>query len=89
MRRKKEAKPVPTYKGQGGIAGDFIESVKTRQRSFRDIEFAVNTMIVPLSCIVAYELQRSLKWDQKTQTFGDDAEANRFLDRARREPWQL
>jgi hypothetical protein len=86
---QKEAKPVPSYKGQGGIYGDFIECVKTREKPFRDIELAINTMAVPLMGIVAYTLQRSLKWDAATQSFVGDAEANRFLDRARREPWTI
>jgi hypothetical protein len=30
-----------------------------------------------------------LKWDAAKLTFPGDAEASRFVDRARREPWQL
>jgi hypothetical protein len=86
---KREAKPVPTYKGQGGIYGDFIHCVKTRERPFRDIEFAVNSVAVSHLGIVAYELERSLKWDAAKQEFPGDDEANRLLDRARREPWLL
>jgi len=83
------AKPVPTYKGQGGIYGDFIECVKTRETPFRDIEMAVNTVLVCHLGIAAYQLQRSLKWDAARQQFTGDEEANRLLDRARREPWQV
>lgn len=86
---KREAKPVPVYKGHGGIYGDFIECVKTREKPFRDIEFAVNTVTVCHLGIAAYKLQRSLKWDSEKQEFSGDEEANRLLDRARREPWQL
>jgi hypothetical protein len=86
---KREAKPVPTYKGTGGIYGDFIHCVKTREKPFRDIELAVNSVMVSHLGIIAYELKRSLKWDAMKQEFSDDEEANRFLDRARREPWQL
>jgi hypothetical protein len=39
--------------------------------------------------IIAYQLQRSLKWDPAKQEFVGDAEANRLRDRARREPWTL
>lgn len=86
---KVPAKPVPSYKGTGGIYGDFIECVKTRERPFRDIELAVNTVTLSHLGIIAYTLQRSLKWDAARQQFPGDEEANRFLDRARREPWQL
>jgi hypothetical protein len=85
----REAKPVPSYKGEGGIYGDFIHCVKTREKPFRDIELAVNSVAVSHLGIVAYTLQRSLKWDVASQEFLGDEEANRFLDRARREPWQL
>ncbi|GAB6164304.1 Gfo/Idh/MocA family oxidoreductase [Thermostilla marina] len=86
---KLEPKPVPEYKGTGGIYGDFIECVKTRQRPFRDIELAVNTVTVCHLGIVAYTLKRSLKWDVAKQEFIGDDEANRLRDRARREPWIL
>jgi predicted dehydrogenase len=86
---KREPKPVPTYKGQGGIDGDFIACCKTREKPFRDIELATHTMTVCHLGLVAYELKRSLKWDTVKQEFPGDEEANRFLDRARREPWVL
>jgi predicted dehydrogenase len=83
------AKPVPVYNGEGGICGDFIHACKTREKPFRDIQYAVNTMSVCHLGIIAYELKRSLKWDAAKQEFPGDAEANRFVDRARREPWVL
>ncbi len=86
---KRAAKAVPRYKGRGGIYGDFIECVKTRERPFRDIELAVNTMVVCHLGAAAYKLQRSLTWDEAAQEFPGDVEANRLLDRARREPWVL
>lgn len=85
----REAKPVPSYKGEGGIYGDFIQCVKTREKPFRDIELAVNSVAVSHLATAAYQLQRSLTWDSEKQEFPGDAEANRLLDRARREPWQL
>lgn len=84
-----EPKPVPTYKGQGGIYGDFIECVKTREKPFRDIEIATHTLAVCHLGLIAYELKRSLKWDQAKQEFPGDEEANRLRERAKREPWVL
>ena len=86
---KREAKPVPLYKGNGNIYGDFVECVKSREKPFRDIELAVNSVAVSHLATIAYNVNRSLKWDAAAQHFIDDAEANRYLDRARREPWQL
>jgi hypothetical protein len=88
-RETRTPKPVPGYKGKGGIIGDFLHCVRTREKPFRDIQFAVNTMSVCHLGTIAYRLQRSLKWDAAKQTFPGDAEANRFIDRARRQPWQL
>ena len=82
-------KPIPEYKGWGGIYGDFIHCVKTRETPFRDIERGVNTCVLAHLGNIAYQLRRSLKWDAAAQQFVDDEEANRMVDRGRREPWQL
>ncbi len=87
--QKLPPKPVPTYKGGDNIGADFIYCVKTREKPFRDIELAANTAVVSHLGNIAYQLKRSLKWDAARQEFPGDAEANRFIDRARREPWQL
>ena len=84
-----DPRAVPAYRGTGGIYGDFIECVKTRQRPFRDIEIAVNTMTAPHLLGLVRRLERSLEWDRAAQRFVADEEANRLLDRARREPWTL
>jgi len=86
---KGPSKPVPRYAGSGGIYGDFIDCVKTRRRPFRDIEYAVHTATVCHLFLIAYELERSLKWDTEKQQFIDDDEANRLVDVARREPWVI
>jgi len=82
-------KPVPEYLGSANIYGDFIECVKTREKPFRDIELAVNTMTAPHLIGIAYRLERSLEWDRAAQRFTNDPEADRLCDRARREPWIL
>ncbi len=86
----RQSKPVPAYKGRGGIYGDFLYCVKNRaEKPFRDIELAVNTISVAHLGNIAYQLKRSLKWDAAHGEFPGDEEANRFVDRARREPWTL
>ena len=86
---KGPSKPVPGYAGTGGIYGDFIDCVKTRKKPFRDIEYAIHTMTACHLFLIAYELERSLKWDTAKQEFVGDEEANRLADRAKREPWVL
>ena len=68
---------------------DFIECVKTREKPFRDIEFCAHTMAVCHLGLIAYELKRSLKWDQAKQEFLDDEEANRLVNQPMRPPWRL
>jgi predicted dehydrogenase len=87
---KKAPQPVPVYAGRSKlIHGDFLDCVKTRRKPFRDIQYAANTMAVCHLAVIAYDLKRSLKWDAARQEFVGDEEANRFVDRARREPWWL
>ena len=38
---------------------------------------------------IAIKLKRKLRWDPGQETFVNDAEANRMLDRPMRAPWQV
>ena len=80
---------IPKYKGSGGIYGDFIECVRTRERPFRDIERAHRTASICHLGNICYLLNRPLKWDPVKEEFPGDEQANRLLDRARREPWTI
>ena len=80
---------VPNYKGSGGLLGDFLHCVKTRQRPFRDIEIAHRTASHCHIGNIAYWLKRPLKWDPAKEEFLGDEEANRWLSRPMREPWRL
>jgi hypothetical protein len=86
----KEAKPMPGYKGTGGIYGDWLYCIRNRaEKPFRDIEFAHRTATCCHLGGIAYQLNRPLKWDAAKEEFIGDAEANRYLDRAKRDPWQI
>lgn len=80
---------IPKYRGLGGIYGDFIHCVRTREKPFRDIERGHRTCTVCHLGNIAYQLNRPLQWDPVKEEFPGDAYANRFLDRARREPWTI
>jgi len=89
---KREAPPnihIPNYKGRGGIFGDFLHCVRTRERPFREIEVAHRTATVAHLGNIAYWLNRPLRWDPKKEEIIGDPEASRWLDRTRREPWTL
>jgi len=87
--RAARASEMPTYKGRGGLFGDFLHCVKTREKPFRDVEVAHRACTVCHLGNVAYWLNRPLKWDPIKEEVLGDPEANRWLDRAKREPWTL
>jgi len=82
-------RPIPKYKGTGGIYGDFLHCVRTREKPFRDIERAHRTASICHLGSICYQLNRPLKWDALNEVFVGDDNANRLLDRARRGPWTI
>jgi len=80
---------MPVYKGRGGLPGDFLHCVKTRERPFRDVEFAHRAATVCHLGNIAYWTGRHLRWDPDKEQFVNDPVADRWLDRARREPWRI
>jgi len=81
--------PIQGYRGRGGIFGDFVHCVKTRQRPFRDIERAHRAVATCHLCNIAFWLKRPLKFDPEKERFIGDDEANRWIDRPRRAPWTI
>jgi predicted dehydrogenase len=80
---------APGYKGRGGIFGDFLHCVRTREKPFREIEVAHRACTVCHLGNIAYLLNRPLKWDAAKEEIVGDAEANRYLDRPKRGPWAI
>jgi len=88
-RQAERAVSMPGYKGKGGIYGDFLHCVRTRERPFRDVELSHRTATVCHLGNIAYWLGRRLRWDPVKELFVGDDEANRWLDRPKREPWRI
>lgn len=80
---------IPNYKGTGGIFGDFLHCVKTRERPFRDIAIAHRAATMCHLGNIAYWLNRRIKWDPEKEEIVGDPEASRWLDRPKRAPWNL
>ena len=80
---------IEGYSGTGGIIGDFLDSVRTRKKPFRDIEIAHRATTVCHLGNIAYWLKRPLKWDPVKEEIVGDPEANRWVDRPKRDPWTL
>jgi hypothetical protein len=80
---------MPGYKGKGGIFGDFLHCVRTREKPFREVEIAHRACTVCHLGNLAYLLGRPLKWDPVKEMIQGDEEASRWLDRPKREPWAI
>ena len=80
---------VETTKASGGShEGNFLEAVKTRKRPNADVEIGrLSTMLCHLGN-VSYKLGRDVRFDPKTEKFGD-AEANKLLSKEYRAGYEL
>ena len=68
---------------------DMLTAIRDGRRTACDIEIGhVASGLIHLGNI-AWRTDRKLHFDAKTETFGEDAEANRLLARNYREPWPL
>ena len=66
---------------------DWIDCIKSRKRPVADVEIGARSATVCHLGNLAYWNRRRLKWDPKAWRFVDDAEADSWMDRARRTPW--
>jgi len=68
---------------------NFIDCVKTRQKTICPIETAVRSDTICHLDDIAIRLGRKLRWDPEREEFINDEEANRMLTRPMRSPWHL
>lgn len=69
--------------------GNFLDCIRTRQRTICDVEVAHRANSVLLLGGIASRLGRRLKWDPQREEFPGDDQANRLLSLAPREGWRL
>lgn len=72
-----------------GHQTDWLRSIRTRQKPICDVEIGARSVSVCHLGNLAYWLKRPLRWDPVREEFVGDAEANRWLDRPKRQPWTL
>jgi hypothetical protein len=68
-------------------SGNFLDCVRTRQRTICDADVAHRAASALLLGGVVKQVQRPLRWDPKAEQFIGDEEANRLLSIAKRPPW--
>lgn len=68
---------------------DFLDCVKTRSQPKGNADAACNAHIACHAANIALFLNRQVRFDNTTNEFIDDDEANRLRSEALREPWRL
>jgi len=68
---------------------NFVDCVKSRRPTLTPPAVAHRTCSLCLLGDIAMRLGRKLTWDPVRQRFVDDAEADRWLSRPMREPWEV
>ena len=82
-------KDVHLYKSPGHQS-DWLECIKTRKRPICDVEVGARSVTVCHLGNIAYWTREKFKWDPKAWKFVDaSATVEKWLDRDRRDPWQL
>ena len=88
-----DPKVAKKWEGFGHVARphieDWLSCVKTRKTPNAPVEVGHRSNTVGLLANIARELGRPLRWDPASERFDGDDEANRLLDRPRREGFEL
>jgi predicted dehydrogenase len=87
---KKPTGPKEVHLAQSlGHHRNWVDCIRSRKRPLADVEIGARSVAICILGNLAYWNNRRLRWDPVKWEFVDDAEANRWLDRERRDPWTL
>jgi predicted dehydrogenase len=81
-------KDVRLYKSPGHQR-DWLTCIRSRKKPICDVEIGARSVTVCHLGNLAYWNHRKLRWDPKKWQFIDDETAMKWLDRERRDPYQL
>ncbi len=68
---------------------NWLDCIRSRKRPLADVEIGARSVAITILGNLAYWNGRRLRWDPARWEFVDDPAANKWLDRERRDPWQL
>ena len=68
---------------------NWLDCIRSRKRPVADVEIGARSVAIVILGNIAYWNHRRLRWDPAKWEFVDDAEAMKWLDRERRDPWKL
>ena len=77
-----------SYRNNNHVA-NFLDSVMSRTKPVADVELGCRAATICHISNIAQWLGRPLRWNPDQEEFVGDEEANRWLDRTRREPWDV
>lgn len=78
-----------SHSESGDHEKNFLDCVKSRKRPNADVEIGrLSTTLCHLGNVSCH-LKRSVRFDPKTETFGDDEAANAYLTKTYRSPYDL
>jgi hypothetical protein len=77
------------YAYMEGHHRNFLDCVKTRDRTIAPPEVAHRSTIICHIGNICLRLGRKVKWNPETEQFINDPEANRMMSRGMRSPWYL
>lgn len=85
--------PLPSsatrlYKSDNHM-GNFFECIRSRKEPICDVEIGHRSISIAHLGAISVRMKRPLKWDPACEQFVDDAEANRWLSRPMRPPYDL
>ena len=75
--------------GTTHIFADFAYSVRHRLHPFQDFFYGAVTATCCQLAHIGYRLNRPLKWDTEKTAFVGDEQANRFVSRPKRSPYEI
>ncbi|MCL4201322.1 MAG: Gfo/Idh/MocA family oxidoreductase [Pirellulaceae bacterium] len=68
---------------------NWFDCIKSRERPIADVEIGHRSAILCHLGNIARWVGRPLRWDPESETFPGDEQANAYLDRPRRKPYEL
>ncbi len=68
---------------------NWLDCIKSREKPIADVEIGHRSTTVCHLGNIARWLGRRLRWDPVAERFPDDEQANQYLDRPRRKPYEL
>ena len=84
---------IPEQRGSGKDLSlhvkNFVDCIKTRQKTICNPEIARNVAVNSIVSNLSFRLGRKLNWDNATNSFIGDNEANQLTKPVYRQPWTL